>query len=200
MILLYGKSLVLYHLWHTCLCALLLVALVLILIPHMPLKIQIARVGTQVFYSSRKSICYRPLLFHPKSPRFHGLSMLKISHRRSIQLSIMIVIMNMNSKDLFIPSMMVVASKWSQSLKNLVICSILCGIRWPFRHHNAISKCLILLTDLYKIQIFHLIGWRIENMDNDVRCLVKSWPKLRTLKMLPFNETFISLSTLRIIA
>ena len=49
------------------------------------------------------------------------------------------------------------------------------------------------------MQTFHLKGWRMENMDDDVRCLVKSWPKLRTLT-LPLDQTFISLSTLRIIA
>ena len=101
-------------------------------------------------------------------------------------------------KDLFISSMTVVASKWSQSLKNLVIGSNSSGIL--LRNSDVISKCLILLMDLHEIQTFHLIGWRMENMDDDVRRLVKSWPKLMTLKMIPFNETYISLSTLRIIA
>jgi hypothetical protein len=42
----------------------------------------------------------------------------------------------------------------------------------------------------------------MENMEDDLRRLVMSWPKLRTLSVLPLNpsQTFISLSTLRIIA
>jgi hypothetical protein len=99
------------------------------------------------------------------------------------------------SEDLFTPSMTIIASKWSQSLKKLFIGSLSSGIA----HHNAISKCLMLLADLHEMQTFHLKGWRMENMDDDVRCLVMSWPELRTLK-LPLNQTFISLSTLRIIA
>ena len=42
-------------------------------------------------------------------------------------------------------------------------------------------------------------GWRMENIDDDVRRLVISWPKQRTLT-LPLDQTFISLSILRIIA
>ena len=37
-------------------------------------------------------------------------------------------------------------------------------------------------------------------MDDDVRRLVMSWPKLRVLGLLHFNQMSISLSTLRIIA
>ena len=43
------------------------------------------------------------------------------------------------------------------------------------------------------------MNWRTVNIDDDVRRLVTSWPNLRTLR-LPLIETFISLSTLRIIA
>ena len=50
------------------------------------------------------------------------------------------------------------------------------------------------------MQTFDLHGWRMENMDVDVRRLVMSWPKLRTLTLLPFNQVSISLLTLRIIA
>jgi hypothetical protein len=39
----------------------------------------------------------------------------------------------------------------------------------------------------------------MKNVDNDVRRLVMSWPKLRELK-LDLDDAFISLSTLRIIA
>ena len=97
------------------------------------------------------------------------------------------------SEDIFTPSMMIVASKWSQSLKNLVI------NLGDIEHRYAISKSLMLLMDLHEMQTFGLYGWRMDNMDNDVRRLVMSWPKLRTLSLLPPNQTFISLSTLRII-
>ena len=98
-------------------------------------------------------------------------------------------------EDLFTPSMTIVASKWSQSLKKLVIDSSAIGNA----HRYAMSKCLMLFTDLHEMQTIHLKGWRMENMDDDVKCLVMSWPKLRILR-LPLNQTFISLSTLRIIA
>ena len=94
-------------------------------------------------------------------------------------------------EDFFTPSMMIVASKWSQSLKKLVIDS---------GGNEAISKSLMLLTDLHEMQTFHLYHWRMGNMDDDVRRLVVSWPKLRTLSLLPLNQTFISLSTLRVIS
>ena len=91
--------------------------------------------------------------------------------------------------------MIIVASKWSKSLKNLVIHSSAIGAA----RFYPMSKCLMFLTDLHEIQIFHLNGWRVENIDDDVRRLVISWPKLRTLT-LPLDQTFINLSTLRIIA
>jgi hypothetical protein len=111
-------------------------------------------------------------------------------------------------EDLFTPSMTIVAFKWSRSLKNLVIgaCSH-DGIVRRYTMYNTFSKCLTLLTvltGLHEMQSFHLKNWWMENMDDDVRRLVMSWPKLRTLRVHPFNlnhwQTFISLSTLRIIA
>jgi hypothetical protein len=91
--------------------------------------------------------------------------------------------------DRFISFITVVASKWSQSLKNLDITTI------PFpSRETAVSKCLMLLTDLHEMQTFDLMGMTIT--DDDVRRLVMSWSKLRTLSL----DTFISLSTLRIIA
>ena len=101
-------------------------------------------------------------------------------------------------EDFFTPSMKIVASKWSRSLKTLVIGPWSSDIA----HHNIISKCLILLRVLHEMQTFNLMGWRmenVENMDGDVRRLVMSWPKLRSLR-LPLNQTHISLLTLRIIA
>ena len=98
------------------------------------------------------------------------------------------------SEDLLTPSMTIVASKWSQSLKNLIIGS---SARAP---RNTISNCLMLLTDLHEMQSFQLHRWKMENMDDDVRRLVMSWRKLRTLAVLPSDNSFISLYTLRIIA
>ena len=99
--------------------------------------------------------------------------------------------------DHFTPSMAIVASKWSQSLKNLVIDSSASGNRDA--DSFAILKCLMLLTDLHELQTFHLMGWRMENIDDDVRRLAMWWPKLKTLRLL-LEKTFISLSTLTIIA
>ena len=94
--------------------------------------------------------------------------------------------------------MTMVVSKWSQSLKKLVIdSSAFANAR---RSGCEITTGLMLLTDLHEIQAFHLEGWKMENMDNDVRRLVMSWPNLRILKVIPLNQTSISLSTLRIIA
>ena len=93
----------------------------------------------------------------------------------------------------FTPSMTIIASKWSQSLKKLLIGSI----RAP---RNTVSEWLMLLTDFHEMETFHLLRWMMKNMDDDVRHLVKAWPKLRTLKVPPSDQTFISLSTLRIIA
>jgi hypothetical protein len=96
-------------------------------------------------------------------------------------------------EDHFTSFITVVASKWSQSLKNLVT-----TIRSSRKmHRTAVSKCLMLFTDFHEMQKFDLMGWKMEITDDDVRRLVMSWPKLRTLNL---HHTFISLSTLRIIA
>ena len=94
---------------------------------------------------------------------------------------------------LFTPFMTIVASKWSQSLTTLVI-----GLN--FVDCYAISNCLMLLTYLHEMQESSPFGWNMGNMDDDVRRLVMSWPKLRTLSLIPLNQASISLSTLRIIA
>jgi hypothetical protein len=93
------------------------------------------------------------------------------------------------------PSITIVASKWSQSLKTLFIDSSSSGTTRRY----SIPKCLMLLSDLHEMQTFFLMGWSMENMEDDVRCLVTSWPKLTFLR-LPLTKMFISLSTLRIIA
>ena len=92
--------------------------------------------------------------------------------------------------DPFTPSMTIIASKWSLSLKDLVIGRSRVWERIP------ISKCLMLLTDFHEMETFHLIGWKMEE-DDDVIRLLKSWPKLRTLNL---NQTIVYLSTLRTIA
>jgi hypothetical protein len=96
-------------------------------------------------------------------------------------------------EDPFTPSMTIVASKWSQSLEGLVIGSFSSRTT----HRISTLKCLMLLTDFHEMQTFDLMGWKMENTDDDVRHLVLSWPKLRTLNL---HKTLISLSTLRIIA
>ena len=87
--------------------------------------------------------------------------------------------------------MAIIAFKWSQSLKKLVV---------SLGGNEAISKSLMLLTDLHEMQTVNLKDWRMENMDDDVRRLVMSWPKIRTLSLRSPNQTFISLSTLRVIS
>jgi hypothetical protein len=101
-------------------------------------------------------------------------------------------------EDLLTPSMSIMASKWSQSLKELLIGTCVL-VRAP---RNGISKCLNLLMVLHELQTFQLLGWRMENKDDVIRRLVMSWPKLRTLAVFPpsHDQTFISLSTLKIIA
>ena len=104
-----------------------------------------------------------------------------------------------HAEDFLTPSMTIVASKWSQSLTYLVISNTLEN---GITHRN--SKFLTSLTDLHEIRTFKLFGWTMENNDDAVRGLAKSWPKLRTLTLgiflQPLNQTFVSLTTLRILA
>ena len=95
-------------------------------------------------------------------------------------------------EDLFAHSMMMVSIKWSQTLTNLAIFSIPCDTP----QHYAISKRLISLMHLHKMQTFRL-DWKMKDMDDDVRRLVMSWSQLRVLYL---HQTVISLPTLRIIA
>ena len=94
------------------------------------------------------------------------------------------------------PSMTIIASKWSQSLKHLSISpnenSFKAAQRYP------ISKCLVLLTFLHEVEVIHLF-WKMKNVDDNVRRLVMSWPKLWILNF-DLDYIYISLSTLRIIA
>jgi hypothetical protein len=104
---------------------------------------------------------------------------------------------NEREEDPFTPSLTIVASKWSQSLKKLVIDTSLNGTA---RRHYLIPMCLMLLTDFHEMQILLITGmWMKNHMDDDMRRLAKSWPKLRRLR-LPLLQTSISLSTLTIIA
>ena len=88
-------------------------------------------------------------------------------------------------------SMTIIASKWSQSLKHLLINS------FDISHRYGISRSLTLLTDFHKLQKLLLNGWRVDNVNDDVRRLVMSCPKLRVLSL---GETPISLSALKIVA
>ena len=103
--------------------------------------------------------------------------------------------------DFLLPFVTIFATKWSQSLTNLTI-SPDSPTASGFTHRN--SKFLTLLANLCEIREFDLMGWDMENIDDAVRRLAKSWPKLRSLALgtirQPLNQTFVSLSTLRIIA
>ena len=96
----------------------------------------------------------------------------------------------------FTPSMTIITSKWPQSLKNFVIDS---RSGDPALRDYPISECLMSLTVLYELRSFRLI-WMMKNTDDNVRRLVMSWPKLKTLRLPLQNTSSISLSTLRIIA
>ena len=104
--------------------------------------------------------------------------------------------------DLLTPFMTIVATKWSQALTDLTISSNPMAMARGFVNRD--SKFLTLLTNLCEIRKFHLSGCTTENNDDAARCLAKSWPNLRSLALgvlrLPLNQTFVSLSTLRIIA
>ena len=100
--------------------------------------------------------------------------------------------------DLITPFIRIVVSKWAQSLETFII-GVDDSKPAVVRPHYAISKCLMLLTDIHEIQTFHVKGWWMGSMDDDVRRLAMSWPKLTTL-ILPVDQTPVSLSTLRIIA
>ena len=107
---------------------------------------------------------------------------------------------NHEADDLFTPSMTIATSKWSQSLKELLVMDPSSS---GTGYIHAIPKCL---TYFHEMESFCLWGWKIKNVDDDVRRLVMSWPKLETLAVVPgpfdsdHRDTFISLSTLRIIA
>ena len=92
---------------------------------------------------------------------------------------------------LFTPSMTIVVSKWSKSLKNLAICQS--GTIDTNRY--VFSKLLIFLKDLHSMETFRL-DWRMKNWE-DLKGLVTSWPKLRTLNLI---QTLASLSILGLIA
>ena len=93
-------------------------------------------------------------------------------------------------EEFFTPSMTIVSSKWSQSLKDFSICSSSFETK-----RCAISKLLILLKDFQNMENFRL-DWRIKTQD-DLKSLVTLWPKLRTLDL---NRTLVTLSSLWYIA
>ena len=192
-ILYYWRSLVLYRLWPN-----LLWRLCDGVNPRTPLRIQVAREGVRGTLSLLKALFVTSSFFSIE----HILGFIDSPYLESIEVdpdnNHIRDDLEPDSEDLFTPSMKIIASKWSQSLKNLFIISDTSSFGLP--QAIATSKCLMLLTDLHEMQCFHLINWKMEDMDDDVRRLVTSWPKLRTLKVLSLNETSISLSTLKIIA
>jgi len=107
----------------------------------------------------------------------------------------------------FARSIAMVGSKWPQSLENLVIGQYNVGNSNPPKPGNCSifsNSMIVPLMNLHEMQTFHLKDWKIgqigsTNMDDDVRRLVISWPKLTTL-ILPVDQTPISLLTLRMIA
>ena len=106
-----------------------------------------------------------------------------------------------HAEELLTPSMKIIASKSSRSLINLFISSKPIAIDNGITHRN--SRLLTSLSGLHEIRKFSLLGWTMENIDDAVRRLAKSWPKLRTftLGLLRYlDQTFVSISTLRIIA
>ena len=105
---------------------------------------------------------------------------------------------NEHELDLITSSMTIITSKWSQSLKNLEIISRSRSMDGP--NPFTISKFLTHLMVLQEMRTFCLTGWRMENVDDDVRHLVISWPKLRTLGLFLSGNQFIPLSTLKISA
>jgi hypothetical protein len=149
--------------------------------------------GGLKYFVALESLCVTGSLFFIQ----HLLGLIDSPCLTTIKVYPVINVLNDELDNYFTPSLTRIVSKWSQSLKNLVIDSS-SNDTLP-RNLNGMSKCLMLLTVLHEMQTFRLINWRMEHMDDDVRRLVMSWPKLRTLR-LPLNQTFISLSTLRIIA
>ena len=95
-------------------------------------------------------------------------------------------------EELFTPSMTIVTSKWSQSLKNFAISSSSSSID---TRQYLFSKLVIFFKDFHNMETFH-VDWKMKSWD-DLKCLLTSWPKLRTLKL---NQTIVILSTLRLIA
>ena len=88
--------------------------------------------------------------------------------------------------------MTIITYKWPHSLSGLTISS-----SGDIAHRKyAISRGLTLLTDLREMRRFYM-NWRMDDVEDYVRCAVKSWPKIRYLRL---SQTLISLSNLRIIA
>ena len=153
-----------------------------------------SQTGGPKYFVALESLCVTGSFFFIQ----HLLGFIDSPHLKSIEVNPVIshVLNDHQPEDFFTPSTTIIATKWSQSLMNLVISSRShgTGSAQPY----AISKSLMLLTALHEMQTFRLFNWRMENMNNDVKRLVMSWPKLRTLR-LSLNQ-LVSLSTLRIIA
>ena len=121
----------------------------------------------------------------------HLLGFISSSYLKSIEVHPIInqVRDEVEPEELFTLFMTIVASKWSQSLKNFVISSSSIDTK-----RYSFSKLVIFLKDLQNMEIFRM-DWRMKNWD-DLKCLLRLWPKLRALNL---NQTFFTLSSLGLI-
>ena len=146
-------------------------------------------VALETLYITGSFFLIQHLLGFIDSPYLKSLSLYPVIERQQEN----------EPEDLLTPSMTIVVSKWSQSLKKLNIgTSTLYLRRNGFPNRNP--KLLTLLSGLHEIQIFNLWGWRLENYNDAMKRLSMSWPKLRHLGNDASNQNFISLSVLRVIA
>ena len=150
--------------------------------------------GAPKYFAALESLCVKGSFFFIQ----HLLGFIDSPCLKSIEVYSVIDHNERDPDNLFTSSMTIVASKWSQSLKSLVIDSSSSNLKTTQRH--VISNCLMLLTVFHEMQAFQLTGWKMKNLNDDVIRLVTSWPKLRSLGVLPLDQTFISFPTLRRIA
>ena len=163
--------------------------------------------GAPKYFEALESLCVTGSIFLIQ----HLLGFIDSPCIKSLEIYPVFYLRKQDPDDLSTPSMTtsmkIVASKWSQSLKSLVIdSSTTTSNSDPLLAQRCAMLKSLILTAFNEMQTFHLKGWWIKNLNDDVRCLVMSWPKLKSLRVLPLTgnrrrpETFISFSTLRIIA
>ena len=181
-ILFYGKSLVLYHAWNL----LPLWLLVTHHIPRTPPENSNSQSGVPKYFQNLERLRVMGSFFLIQ----HLLSFIDSPYLKSIEVYPFAnhVTNEHESENLFIPSMTIIASKWPQSLKKLFITracapgptrSVNGGPRFTISKR---SNLLTVLTGLHEMQSFDLKNWMMGNMDDDVRRLVVSWPKLKNFE------------------